>query len=129
MKKASLMKLALRGAQFYAYHGVRSEEQSLGGKYEVDLDMWYDATEAIINDDVNYALNYEEAFFCIEEVIAGDSYCLIETIAREILNMAMERFPQLHRATVRVRKINVPIRRVIAHMEAEQTLTREEYNA
>jgi 7,8-dihydroneopterin aldolase/epimerase/oxygenase len=127
MKTASLVKLALRGAQFYAYHGVRSEEQSLGGKYEVDLDMWYDATEAIINDDVNYALNYEEAFFCIEEVIAGDNFCLIETIGREILNMTMEKFPQLQKATIRVRKMNVPIRRVISYMEAEQSLTRDEF--
>ncbi|MFC2130900.1 dihydroneopterin aldolase [Bacteroidota bacterium] len=126
MKEASLMKLSIDSAQFYAYHGVKSEEQQLGGKYEVDLEMYYDATHAIINDDVNLALNYEEAFFCIEEVIAGENYHLIETLAREILNMLMERFQELQEATVRVRKMNVPIRRIVSYIEAEQTIVRKE---
>lgn len=125
MKKASLMKLSIVGAQFYAYHGVKSEEQQLGGKYEVDLDLYYDATHAIINDDVNMALNYEEAFFCIEEVIAGDNYNLIETLTREILNMLMEKFPELQKAKVRVRKMGVPIRRIVKFIEAEQTISRK----
>ena len=126
MKEASLMRLSIKSAQFYSYHGVKQEEQTLGGKYEVDLDLYYDATQAIINDDVKYALNYEEAFYCIEEVIGGDEgYNLVETIANEILQMAMEKFPNLEKASVRVRKMSVPIRRVVSYIEAEQTITRK----
>jgi len=125
MKETSLMKISINSAQFYSYHGVRGEEQSLGGKYEVDLDLWYDAKAAIINDDVNQALNYEEAFFCIEEVLTGDNFHLLETLANEILNLVMEKFPQLIKATVRVRKMNVPIRRIIKCIEAEQTVERK----
>jgi len=118
------MKLSIKSAQFYAYHGVRTEEQVLGGKYEVDLDLWYDATEAIINDEVNYALNYEEAFFCIEEIIGGE-YNLVETIANEILNLAMEKFQNLKNANVKVRKMNVPMRRLVDYIEAEQSISRK----
>ena len=125
MKESSLMRLTIKDAEFYAYHGVKSEEQSLGGKYQVDLDLYYNATEAIIKDDVNYAVNYEEAMFCIEEAIAGESFNLIETIANEILNMAMEKFPMLEKANVRVRKMNAPIRRVVKFVEAEQSITRK----
>lgn len=125
MKKTSLTKLGIRDAQFYAYHGVKEEEQKLGGKYEVDLDLYYDATNGIINDDVKYALNYEEAMFCISEVISGDSYNLIETVANEILNLTMEKFPQLKKVTVKVRKLSVPMRRILSHIEVEQTITRE----
>lgn len=125
MKESSLMKLSIKAAQFYGYHGVKQEEQSIGGKYEVDLDLYYDATEAIINDDVNYALNYEEAYYCIEEIINNDSYNLVETIANEILNLAMEKFANLLRADVRVRKMNVPIRRVVGYIEAEQSISRK----
>lgn len=126
MKNTSLMRLTVRSAEFYAYHGVKAEEQALGGKYQVDLDLFYDATDAIINDDVNFALNYDEAMFCIEEIIAGESFNLIETIANEILRMLMERFPTLAKATVRVRKMNAPIRRVVSFVEAEQTYTRNQ---
>lgn len=124
MKESSTMKLSIVGAQFFAYHGVKNEEQTLGGKYEIDLDLWYDATAAIINDDVNYALNYEEALNCIKEVINDDSYNLIETIANEILNLAHEKLDNLQKATVRVRKISVPIGHVVSYIQAEQTMSK-----
>jgi dihydroneopterin aldolase len=125
MKETSLTRLTIKDAVFYAYHGVKSEEQVLGGKYEVDLDLYYNATEAIINDDVNYAVNYEEAMVCIEDVITEESYNLIETITNEILNQVMEKMPNIEKATVRVRKINVPIRNVVSYIEAEQSITRK----
>ena len=122
MKDTSLMKLSINGAQFFAYHGVKSEEQTMGGKYEVDLDLWYDAKAAIINDDVNYAINYEVALDCIEEIINDDSFILIETIVNEILNLISEKFDNLHKAICRVRKINVPIGNIVNYVEAEQSM-------
>ncbi|MDQ1265480.1 MAG: 7,8-dihydroneopterin aldolase/epimerase/oxygenase [Bacteroidota bacterium] len=125
MKEASLMRLSIKDAEYYAYHGVKAAEKKLGGKYQVDIDAWYDATKAIINDDVKDALNYEEMMFCISEVMNYDSYSLIETIANEILNMIMEKFPALVKLTVRVRKFTVPMRQIIKFVEVEQTLTRK----
>jgi dihydroneopterin aldolase len=126
MKKTSLTKLSIVNAEYYAYHGVKEEERLLGGKYQVDLDMWYDATSAIIKDDVQSAMNYEEAMFTISEVINSEEpYFLVETICNEILNLLMEKFSQLEKATVRVRKLSVPMRRVIGHIEAEQSIERE----
>lgn len=126
MKESSLTRLTIKDAQFYAYHGVKAEERKLGGKYEVDLDLYYDATNAIINDDVKYALNYEEAMFCIAEVIAGESYRLVETIASEILNMCMEKFPMLAEANIKVRKLSVPMRRIVDCIEVEQNMIRKD---
>lgn len=126
MKESSLTRLTIRSAEFYAYHGVRQEEQMLGGKYQVDLDLYYNATKAIVKDNVKDALDYEEAMFCIEEIIGGDSLCLVETVANEILNLLMEKFSILEKATVRVRKMNAPIRRVVSYVEAEQTMLRTE---
>ncbi len=126
MIKSSLTRLSIVNAEYYAYHGVKPEEKKLGGKYEVDLDLYYDATTAVIKDDVKDALNYEEAMFCISEVINGtENYDLVETICNEILNMLMDKFLNLISATVRVRKLNVPMRRVIGCIEAEQTIERE----
>lgn len=125
MKKTSLTKLTISNAKFYAYHGVKPEERELGCRYEVDLEMYYDATRAIINDSVNDALNYEEALFCISEVMEGESLNLIETIANEILNMLNEKFPEMLKATVRIRKIGVPLRAIVDYVESEQTIERQ----
>ena len=129
MKEAFLTKLKVHSAEFYAYHGVKAEEHTLGGKYQVDLELYYNSTKAVINDDVTYALDYDEAMFCVEDVMGGQ-YNLIETIANEILNMLFDRFDQLELATVRVRKFAAPIRTPVAYIETEQTMSRtEEFNA
>jgi len=125
MKETTLTRLSIKSAEFYSFHGVKAEERKLGGKYQVDLDLYYNAKNAIVNDDVNFALNYEEAMFCIDEVISGENYRLIETIANEVLNMIMEKFHMLEIATVRIRKINVPIGGVVEYIEAEQTMKRK----
>ncbi|PKL80608.1 MAG: dihydroneopterin aldolase [Ignavibacteriae bacterium HGW-Ignavibacteriae-4] len=126
MKKTSLTRITIKNAQYYAYHGVKEEERKLGGKYEVDLIMDYDAKSAIVRDDVNYALNYEIAMYCISEVMTGDSYSLIETIANEILNQIAEKFDFLQKATVKVRKINAPMKRYVDYVEVEQTIEMED---
>ncbi len=126
MKKTSLSRITIKNAQYYAYHGVKQEERKLGGKYEVDLIMDYDAKSAIVRDDVNYALNYEIAMYCISEVMTGDSYSLIETIGNEILNSVVEKFEFLQKATVKVRKINAPMKRYVDYVEVEQTVEVED---
>lgn len=125
MKITHLTKLSLRGIKFYAYHGVKKSEKDIGGKYEVDLDLHYDATNAIIHDDVKYAINYEEAVDIISDVISEDSYNLIETLASEILNMLMEKFEELRKATIRIRKISVPLKTYTEYVEAEHTIERK----
>jgi dihydroneopterin aldolase len=122
MIKTSLSRITIKNAQYYAYHGVNEEERKLGGKYEVDLIMDYDAKSAIVRDDVKYALNYEIAMYCISEVMTGDSYSLIETIANEILNQVVEKFDSVRKATVKVRKVNAPMKRYVDYVEVEQTV-------
>ncbi|MCX7879788.1 MAG: dihydroneopterin aldolase [Ignavibacteria bacterium] len=126
MKNNQIARLSIKGAQFYAYHGVKQAEKDLGGRYEVDLDLWYDATNAIQYDNVAYALNYEEAMNCIEETFADESFNLIETVASKILDFVFQKFPEVVEAKLRVRKINVPIHNVVSYIETELHRTRDE---
>ncbi|MFN8367416.1 MAG: dihydroneopterin aldolase [Candidatus Kapaibacterium sp.] len=125
-KIVSPVRLSISNAQFFAYHGVKQEEKNLGGQYQIDVDLVYDSTQAVLSDDVNVALNYEEAMFCLSEVMNDeDSYNLVETVVYEILNAIFEKFPQVFEATCRVRKMNVPIRQVVDYIEVEQTMQRD----
>jgi len=126
MNNSSLAKLSVDNIDFYAYHGVKKEEKKLGGKFEIDVDLWYDPTKAVAADDINFAVNYEEVVFCVSEVMNGEPYNLIETLANEILNMVFDKLPQVQIATVRVRKLAVPMRRVINFVETELTFEREQ---
>ncbi len=124
-KQSVLTRLTIKNAEFYAYHGVKSEEQTLGGKYQVDADLYYNGLNAVLSDNVNEAVNYEEAMFTIDEVINGDSTNLIETLAHDILSSLLDKIPHLLKATIRIRKIYVPIRHVVDCIEVEQTLSRD----
>jgi dihydroneopterin aldolase len=124
-KHSSLTRLTITNAVYFGYHGVRNEEQALGGKYEVDADMYYDSTQAVVSDDVSDALNYEEAVFLIGEIITSDPFNLVETIVHEILDSLMDKFPKLQSANVRVRKHSVPVRQYIDYIEVEQSMMRE----
>lgn len=116
-----IARLTIKSSQLYGYHGVKLEEKTLGGRYEIDLDLWYDASKAIASDNVTFALDYEDAMECIEEVFEDNSFNLIETAADRILSLLFQRFPLLKKATVRIRKMNVPIHSVVSHIETELT--------
>lgn len=106
----SLIKLSLSNLQFYSYHGVKAEEQTLGGRYQVDVDLWYNPMSAVISDDVAKAVNYEEIVYSINELVNGDSYNLIETLCYEISKELLERFSLIEKVTVRLRKLSVQSR-------------------
>jgi len=126
--RSSLTRLSIIGAAFYAYHGVKPEERDLGGKYEVDLDLYYESKQAVISDNIGDAVNYEEALYRVSEVInSDDHYELVETLAYDILRAVMNRFANVVEATVRIRKYYAPLRQVVDHVEVEQTLVREEH--
>ncbi|MBI3259287.1 MAG: dihydroneopterin aldolase [Ignavibacteriae bacterium] len=63
--------------------------------------------------------------FCIDEIMNGERFNLVETLGYDILNALMERFSTLQKATVRIRKLHVPIRHIVDFIEVEQTLTRD----
>lgn len=123
---ASDTKLTISNAEFFAYHGVRNEERTLGGRFQVDADLVYDATNAVVSDDISDALNYEDVLFVINEHMNGEPAELIETLSFDIASSILERFDRVHSVTVRVRKLNVPIQAIIGSVQAEVTLAREQ---
>ncbi len=124
---ARTTRLTITGAEYYGYHGVRKEERSLGGRYQVDVDIIYDASKAVMSDDVSDTLNYEEVLFRIREHMNGDEpYDLIETLTFDIASSIIDTFSIAQSVTVRVRKLTVPVQQVLDHVQAEITLHRKE---
>jgi dihydroneopterin aldolase len=119
--KKSLTQLTIKDLEFFAYHGVKEFEKLNGGKFQVDLEILYDSTEAILTDDLSKALNYEEILYQINEIISGESFNLIETLAYEILNGIYENYPYVQKITVKVRKYNIPYKGILSYIEAEQS--------
>ena len=110
--------IRLENMQFYGYHGVSEMERELGGKFEVDLEMFFSLKKAGKSDRIEDTLNYETAYKLVQSCVVQKKYFLLEALAETIIDTCMKTFP-VHRIVVRVRKPNAPIKGVLRHVEIE----------
>ena len=111
-------RIILEGMEFYGYHGVRSEEQSLGQRFIIDLELFLDLRLAGRSDDRANTVNYVEVFELVESIVGGRPCRLIESVAESIAGSVLERFP-VTEALVRVKKPQAPVPGRFAWMAVE----------
>jgi 7,8-dihydroneopterin aldolase/epimerase/oxygenase len=117
MKDTNIIRL--HNAVFYAYHGVASGEQDLGGKYEVDFEVYCDFHKAAVEDKLEYTLNYELVYDLIKNIICKEKYLLIETVTYKIANEVFEKYKIAEKVAVKVRKYSPPVKGVVSYVETE----------
>lgn len=117
--------IKIKNATFYAYHGALKEEQSIGGKFSVDVEMHTDFKEAAERDDLSKTINYHKVYEYINEIVHSKKYYLIETLSTVIAESLLKRFERIDKVVVRVRKNNVPIGGVLDYVEAEVVKVRD----
>ncbi|HPD33559.1 MAG TPA: dihydroneopterin aldolase [Bacteroidota bacterium] len=121
----NLTKLTIKNLEFYAFHGVKDEEKKLGGRYQMDLELYYDSSSAIESDKLSNALNFEDILHKIAYELINKNFNLIETLGNQILQVVADNYPILKKATVRIRKFNIPFKGILDYIETEQYFERE----
>ena len=111
--------IRIKNASFYAYHGALKEEQHIGGRFEADVDIHTDFSEAAEKDDLNLTINYHDVYQFINRIVHEHKFYLIETLATVIADGLLKEFPTIKKIAVRVRKNSVPVGGVLDHVEAE----------
>lgn len=111
--------IRLKNATFYAYHGALTEEQNIGGKFEADVDIYTDFSQAVETDNLRLTVNYKDVYQFINKIVHQKKYYLIETIATIIADGLLEHYQNVYKVAVRVRKNSVPVGGVIDYVEAE----------
>lgn len=82
----------LRGLEFYAYHGVLPEEQVLGQRFLIDMDIFIDLRQAGTSDQVGDTIHYGEVYQVIKTCVTAERYQLLERLAEEIAKRVLEKF-------------------------------------
>ena len=95
----------LSGMEFYAHHGCFEEERQVGTHFKIDLVLEYDATQAAQHDDIDQAVNYQEVYLEVKEIMQHPVN-LLETLCQNILSMLKEKYSQVKHAEVTVHKLN-----------------------
>ena len=93
--------IRIKKATFYGYHGVRSEEQSVGGKFEADVDMYTDFSEASSKDKLDKTIDYHEVYSFLYHLALEQKYYLIESLATKIADELLKKFERIIKIAVR----------------------------
>ena len=112
--------IALRGLEFYAYHGVYPEEREKGNKFLVNVSLDYNFEEQALKDELENTINYEEIYSIVNSVMEEPAK-LLEYLALTISNNIKERFPNSNQVKVEVRKYNPPIKGECDYASVEVT--------
>lgn len=118
--------IRIKKATFYGYHGVRSEEQRVGGKFEADVDIYTDFSEASNKDKLDKTIDYHEVYSFMYKLALEQKYYLIESLATKIANELLSKFKLISKVAVRVRKNNPPLGGVVDCVEVEVIKERSE---
>ena len=108
----------LRGLEFYAYHGVLPEEQVLGQRFLIDMDLFSDLSEAGSSDQVEDTIHYGEVYQVIKECVTGESHQLLEHLAEAIAQRVLGQF-SCTSVRVEVHKPQAPIPGIFRDVSVE----------
>ncbi len=118
--------IRIKKAAFYGYHGVLSEEQSVGGKFEADVDIYSDFSEAAKKDSLKQTIDYHAVYKFLYKMALEQKYYLIEALASRIADELLRNFERINKVIVRVRKNNPPLGGVVDCVEVEVEKSRSE---
>ncbi|RYL88207.1 2-amino-4-hydroxy-6-hydroxymethyldihydropteridine diphosphokinase [Sporolactobacillus sp. THM7-4] len=95
--------------QFYGYHGALPEENKLGQRFFVDVDLSVDLYRAATSDQLDQTINYAEVYRLAQKIVEGPSCVLIETVAERIAESLLSAFQIAESCRVKVVKPDPPI--------------------
>ena len=102
-------KIILEEMEFYAFHGHYREEQIVGNRFLVDLELESDLTAPARSDRLDDAVNYQKAYQIIKEEMRVKKSHLLENIGKRILDALFDQMEGIDSATLRIRKMHPPL--------------------
>jgi 7,8-dihydroneopterin aldolase/epimerase/oxygenase len=104
-----LDKIVLQNLQFYGYHGLLPEENKLGQRFNVDVELYVSLQKAGQSDNMHDSIHYGQAYEKIKAVVEGEAKNLIESVAEGIAETLLHSFSMLTACRVKVIKPDPPI--------------------
>jgi dihydroneopterin aldolase len=101
-------RLTLAALRLMAHIGVTEEERRERQRLELDLELYADLEPAGQSGDLRHTVDYRQAADAVRALVEGRPWHLVEAAAHATVAEILERFPQVGRAVVRVRKYVLP---------------------
>jgi dihydroneopterin aldolase len=121
-----LDKVIVCGVEFRGHHGDSREEQTVGGRFEVDVEIACDARRAEQTDALEDTVDYYTVHRRIMEIGQTERHRMLESLAGRIAQMILTEF-QTVEVMVTVRKLLPPLEGIVAWSGVQITRNRDDY--
>ena len=96
------------GLEFYGFHGVSDEEQVIGHRYRIDLEIGIDGL-ANVTDDVRDTVDYGAISQTVIQIGTSNQYRTVERLAQVIGECLFAQFPSVQTTTISISKPMPPM--------------------
>ena len=108
---------------FHAYHGLEHDEIHNGQRFEVDIEMYYDASTSAKSDQLKDTIDVRKVYNQVQKCVLKKRFYLIEAVSQHIADTIFENF-DVDKVNVTVRKPFAPLGGLANGTEVEITRTR-----
>ena len=115
------MRVFIEGLQFYGYHGVPDEEQAIGHRYEVDIELQIDET-ASETDNIADTVDYGSVAQFAVDTGQTTQFRTIERLSNEICKRLLDSHGRIRAASVTVKKLLPPAPVIVKAVGVQSTL-------
>ncbi|SHK07180.1 dihydroneopterin aldolase [Tepidibacter formicigenes] len=119
-------KIILNNLGFYGYHGVFKEENVLGQKFFIDIELYLDLKKAGQTDDVNESVSYAQVYDLVKNICENEKYNLLEALCENISKQIFNEFNLVKEIMVRVKKPEAPVNGMFDYFGVEIRRKRDE---
>ena len=101
-------KIVAQGLRFNACHGVLPEEKRDPQPFIVDLELSLDLEKAGRSDRLEDTVDYGAVFKCVQDIVEGPSFNLLEALAQAIADRLLAEF-NFKAVKISVKKPEAPV--------------------
>ncbi|QXM07177.1 dihydroneopterin aldolase [Crassaminicella indica] len=119
-------KIIMKNLSFYGYHGAMHEENILGQKFFIDIELYVELKKAGMTDNVKDTVHYGEAYSLIRDIVTNKKFHLIEALAENIAGEILKAFPLVQEINVIIKKPEAPVPGIFDYFGVEIRRKRNE---
>lgn len=118
-----MMTIALHNIQFTAFHGLHKEEQKIGNRFSVYVEVDYEPFTNSTIKHIDETVNYVDLYTIVNQHMAK-STPLLETVVQELAQHILQQFKQIKTVRIQLTKLNAPIHSFNGHVSVKHELNR-----
>lgn len=109
-------KITIKNLELFAYHGVNPEEKEEGQTFFIDVDYYLSLAKACHTDNIDDTVSYAKVVKTIRSAFTGEKYDLIEKAAQVVADAIFERFSDILRVDITLKKPEAPVKAKFDYM-------------